>query len=215
MKQIKTAQNTATAYFTQKERPKLEGTLFTLGVIGMIVCFIGYFTYYWWYGSIGLNIGGSCIIAYIIITAKKVKDDTYDAHVNEFIEKNSLLPAVKCYERLYDCERGHVKLGRDRKLRSSICCISEFEFKRETCDLTLTEIDFCASEEGAPIFTQKKYSFPVGTEFSIVESEITVSETKRKLTHLKLNTEHESIKLPIDPNSCDTDEIIAKIRGKR
>ncbi len=208
-------QNTATTYFTQKERPKLEGTLLALGVIGMAECFICYLIDYWWYGAIGLYIGGSAIIAYIILTAKKVTDDTYDAHVNEFIEKNLLLPTAKHYERLYDCERGHIKLGRDRKLRSSVYCISEFEFKRETCDLTLTEIDFCASEEGAPIFTQKKHSFPVGTEFSIVESEITVSETKRKLTHLKLNTEHESIKLPIDPNSCDTDEIIAKIRGKR
>ncbi len=211
----KKIQNIATTYFTQKERPKLEGTLFALGVIGMIVCFIGYFTYYWWYGSIGLYIGGTCIIAYIIITAKKVKDDTYDAHVNEFIEKNSLLPEAKYYERLYDCSRGHIKLGRDRKLRSSICCISEFDFKRDTYDLTLTEIDFCASEEGAPIFTQKKYTFPVGKEFSIVESEIDISETKKSFTHLVIGESEESMKLPIDPNSCDTDEIIAKIKGKR
>ena len=37
----KNNQNTATRYFTQKNRDKLESVLFAGGAIGMIVCLVG------------------------------------------------------------------------------------------------------------------------------------------------------------------------------
>ena len=116
----KNKQNIPTLYFTQKSRDKLEGALFAGGVIGMAAFIIFYLMLYWYYSMIGLYVGGSCIITYIIITAKKVKDDGYDAHVKEFIEKNSLEPRSQYRLKLYDAARGYVKIGKDRKLRSSL-----------------------------------------------------------------------------------------------
>ena len=36
--------NTATRYFTQKNRDKLESVLFAGGVVGIIVCIVGWLT---------------------------------------------------------------------------------------------------------------------------------------------------------------------------
>ncbi len=212
----KKTQNLPTDYFTQKNRDKLESVLFAGGVIGLVAFLICYLTFYWYYSMIGLYIGGSCIIAYIVITAKKVKDDGYDTHVNEFIEKNSLMPASKYSLRLFDGERGYVKLGRDRKLRSSVYCISEFEFTRDLIKLSLTEIDFCATADGLPGVTSRKFTLPSNISYRVEDSEITIGEIKRKIQYLILECEDDrDIKLPIDPTSIDTDEIIAKIKGKR
>ncbi|MBQ4141672.1 MAG: hypothetical protein IJD70_10070 [Clostridia bacterium] len=211
----KNKQNIPTLYFTQKSRDKLEGALFAGGVIGMAAFIIFYLMLYWYYSMIGLYVGGSCIITYIIITAKKVKDDGYDAHVKEFIEKNSLEPRSQYRLKLYDAARGYVKIGKDRKLRSSFYCISEFEFIRDKFDLTLTEIDFCESGDSAPKVTQRHYSLPVGTAHTLEETIIEAPEGTRSVHHLIILPEGETpIKLPVDSNSCDTDEIIKKIKKR-
>ncbi len=212
----KNNQNLPTRYFTQKNRDKLESVLFAGGVVGMAAFIIFYLMIYWYYSMIGLYIGGSCIIAYIAITAKKVKDDGYDAHVKEFISKNSLEPRSQYKLRLYDAGRGYVKIGKDRKLRSSFYCISEFEFIRDNFDLTLTEIDFCETGDGVPKVTQRKYSLPVGTSVKLEETTVEAPEGKRNIQYLVLLPEDSApIKLPADATSCDTDEIIEKIKRRR
>ncbi len=212
----KNNQNLPTRYFTQKNRDKLEGVLFAGGVIGMVTFLIFYLTLDWYYSMIGLYLGGSCIIAYIFITAKKVRDDGYDAHVKEFIEKNSLEPKSNYRLKLYDGERGYVKIGKDRKLRSSVYCISEFVFIRDSFDLTLTEIDFCESSDGAPKVTGRKYSLPVGTPYKLEETTVETPEGKRNIQYLILLPEDSSpIKFPADSTSCDTDEIITRIKLRR
>ena len=211
----KNNQNLPTAYFTQKNRDKLEGILFACGVVGMVVFIVGWLTYYWYYSMIGCYVGGSCIIAYIIVTAKKVKDDGYDTHVREFIAKNSLEPKSKYRLKLFDAGRGYVKIGKDRKIRSSFYCISEFEFIRDSFTLALTEIDFCATPDGAPEVKQRKYALPLGTEFKIEETEVEAPEGKRNIQYLVLLPEDSSpIKIPSDPSSCDTDEIIGMIKRR-
>lgn len=212
----KNNQNLPTRYFTQKNRDKLESVLFAGGVVGMAAFVIFYLMIYWYYSMIGLYVGGSCIIAYIVITAKKVKDDGYDAHVKEFIAKNSLEPKSQYALKLYDGGRGYAKIGKDRKLRSSFYCISEFEFVRDSFNLTLTEIDFCDSAEGAPKVSQRTYTLPVGVPFSLEENTV-VTETGTKNTqYLTLSPEDATpIRFPVDSTSCDTDEIIAKIKKRR
>lgn len=208
--------NTATRYFTQPNRDKLESVLFAGGIVGMIGFLVGWLTYYWWYSMIGCYIGGSCIIAYIFLTSKKVKDDGYDTHVREFLEKNSLEPKSSYKLKLFDCRRGYVKLGKDRKLRSSIYCISEFDFGRETFTLKVKEIDFCATPEGAPQIAERSYTLPIGTKTAIEEIEIEAPEGKKKAHFLVLAPEEgATVRIPADPNSCDTDEIIEKIKRKR
>lgn len=208
--------NTATRYFTQPNRDKLESVLFAGGIIGMIGFLVGWLTYYWWYSMIGCYIGGSCIIAYIFLTSKKVKDDGYDSHVREFIEKNSLEPKSIYKLKLFDCRRGYVKLGKDRKPRSSIYCISEFDFGRDTFTLKVKEIDFCATPEGAPQIAERNYTLPIGTKTAIEEVEIEAPEGKKKAHFLVLTPEDcAPVRIPADPNSCDTDEIIEKIKRKR
>lgn len=209
-------QNLPTRYFTQKNRDKLEGVLFAGGVVGMIVFIIGWLTYYWYYSMIGCYVGGSCIIAYIAITAKKIKDDGYDTHIKEFIEKNSLEPKSNYKLKLFDAGRGYVKIGKDRKIRSSFYCISEFEFVRDQFNLTLTEIDFCITADGAPEVKQRKYTLPVGTPYKIEETTVEAPEGKRNIQYLILMPEDASpIKLPADTTSCDTDEIVEKIKRRK
>ena len=208
--------NTATRYFTQPNREKLESVLFAGGVVGMLVFLVGWLTYYWWFSMIGCYIGGSCIIAYIFLTSKKVKDDGYDSHVREFIEKNSHEPKSACNLKLYDCRRGYVKLGKDRKLRSSIYCISEFDFGRESFTLKVKEIDFCASPEGAPQVTERSYILPIGTKTAVEDIEIEAPEGKKTVQLLVLTPDDStSVKIPADSNSCDTDEIVEKIKRRR
>ncbi len=212
----KTNINPATRYFTQKNRDKLESVLFAGGVVGIIVCVVGWLTYYWWYAGIGLYIGGSSILAYIILTNKKVKDDGYDAHVREFIEKNALEPKSNYKLKIFDAERGYVKLGKDRKLRSSVYCISEFDFGRENFTLKVTELDFCANSEGAPQIKEKSYTLPLGTPTAIEEVMIEAPEGKKAAHYLIITPEDGArIRIPADTTSCDTDEIIEKIKRKR
>ncbi len=214
MEKLKT--NTATRYFTQKNRDKLESVLFAGGVVGIIVCIVGWLTYYWWYAGIGLYIGGSCILAYIILTNKKVKDDVYDAHIREFIEKSSLTPKSSNSLKLFDWERGYVKLGKDRKLRSSVYCISEFDFGRESFTLKLTEVDLCATSDGAPQVKERSYSLPIGTSTSLEEVIIEASEGKKAVQYLVISPEDGArIRIPADTASCDTDEIIEKIKRRK
>lgn len=209
-------QNTATRYFTQKNRDKLESVLFAGGAVGIIVCIVGWLTYYWWYAMIGLYIGGSCILAYIILTSKKVKDDTYDAHIRDFIEKNALTPKSSHHLKLFDWERGYVKLGKDRKLRSSVYCISEFDFGRENFSLKVTEIDLCATSDGAPQVKEKIYSLPIGTPVSLEEVTVEAPEGNKAVQYLLIKPEDETrIRIPADTASCDTDEIIEKIKRRR
>ncbi|MBO5700951.1 MAG: hypothetical protein J6S71_00775 [Clostridia bacterium] len=216
MAKNKIKQNVPTRYFTQKNRDKLEGALFGGGVLGMAAFILFYLLVYWYYSMIGLYLGGSCIIAYIAITSKKVKDDGYDAHVKEFIEKNKLAPTAKYSLSLYDAGRGYVKLCKDRKLRSSLYCISEFEFGRESFDLTLTEIDFCETGDGAPKVTKKQYSLPIGMPYTVEDFTVETAEGKKNMQYLVLAPEDGApIKLPIDTTSCDSDEIISKIKGRR
>ncbi len=212
----KNTQNIPTRYFTQKNRDKLEGALFAGGVVGMAAFIVFYLMIYWYYSMIGLYIGGSCIIAYIIITAKKVKDDAYDTHIKEFIKKNSLEPKSQYSLKLYDGGRGYAKIGKDRKLRSSFYCISEFEFIRESFNLSLTEIDFCDSAEGEPKVTERKYTLPVGIPFSLEENTVVTAEGTKNIQYLVLSPEDGApIRFPVDSTSCDTDEIIAKIKRRR
>ena len=212
----KNNQKIPTRYFTQKNRDKLEGILFAGGVVGMIVFFVGWLTYYWYYSMIGCYVGGSCIIAYIAITAKKVKDDGYDSHIKEFLSKNSLEPKSRYKLKLFDAGRGYVKIGKDRKIRSSFYCISEFEFIRDSFDLTLTEIDFCATPDGAPEVKQRKITLPVGTPCKLEEETVETPEGKRHIQYLILLPEDSSpIKFPADSTSCDTDEIIEKIKRRK
>lgn len=208
--------NTATRYFTQKNRDKLESVLFAGGAIGMIVCLVGWLTYYWWYAGIGLYLGGSCILAYIILTSKKVKDDAYDAHIREFIEKNALTPRSSYYLKLFDGERGYVKLGKDRKIRSSVYCISEFDFGRDSFTLKQTEIDFCATTDSAPQVKERSYSLPIGTPTSLEEVTIEAPEGQKTVQYLIISPEDGArIRIPADTTSCDTDEIIEKIKRRR
>lgn len=216
MAKKKNHQNLPTVYFTQKNRDKLEGILFAGGIVGMIAFLICYLTYYWYYSMIGLYIGGSCIIAYIVITAQKVKDDAYDSHIKDFIEKNSIETKASHRLKLFDGERGYVKLGKDRKLRSSFYCISEFNFIRDSFELTLTEIDLCFTADGAPNVKQRKFTLPIGVPFKIEESEVETPEGKKALHHLIITPEDASpIKLPVDTTSCDTDEIIEKMKRRK
>lgn len=208
--------NTATRYFTQKNRDKLESVLFAGGIVGIIVCIVGWLTYYWWYAGIGLYIGGSCILAYIILTNKKVKDDGYDAHVREFIEKNSLEPKSSYKLKLFDAERGYLKLGKDRKLRSSVYCISEFEFGRDTFTLKINEIDFCATSDSAPQVKERSYTLPIGTPTEIEEVILEAPEGKKAAHYLILIPEEGSrLRIPADTSSCDTDEIVEKIKRRK
>ena len=208
--------NTATRYFTQKNRDKLESVLFAGGVVGIIVCIVGWLTYYWYYSMIGLYVGGSCILTYIILTSKKVKDEGYDAHVREFIEKNSLEPKSSYKLKLFDGERGYVKLGKDRKIRSSVYCISEFDFGREEFSLKVSEIDFCASAEGAPQVKERSYTLPLGTPTSVEEVTVDAPEGKKAVQYLVISPEDGArIRIPADITSCDTDEIIEKIKRRR
>ncbi len=212
----KTNINTATRYFTQKNRDKLESVLFAGGAVGIIVCIVGWLTYYWWYAMIGLYIGGSCILAYIILTSKKVKDDGYDAHIREFIEKNSLEPKSNYKLKLFDGERGYVKLGKDRKIRSSVYCISEFDFGRESFTMKVSEIDFCATSDGAPQVKERSYTLPIGTPTSLEEVMIEAPEGKKAAHYLILTPEDGArIRIPADTTSCDTDEIIEKIKRRK
>ncbi len=209
----KNTQNLPTTYFTQKNRDKLEGRLFAGGAVGLIAFLVCYLTFYWYYSMIGLYIGGSCIIAYIVITAKKVKDGDFDANLEDFIEKNKLAPTAKYSLRLYDGDRGYAKIGKDRKLRSSIYCISEFDFTRELYKLSLTEIDLCATPDGMPSVINKRYSLPAGTPFRVEEREVKIDESPKKLSYLVLSPEDApEIRIPIDQTSCDSDEIIAKMK---
>ena len=208
--------NTATRYFTQPNREKLESVLFAGGVVGMLVFLVGWLTYYWWFSMIGCYVGGSCIITYIFLTSKKVKDDGYDAHVREFIEKNSHEPKSSYKLKLYDCRRGYVKLGKDRKLRSSIYCISEFDFGRDNFTLKVKEIDFCSTPEGAPQVIERIYTLPIGTKTTIENIEIEAPEGKKTVHILVLAPDDGvTIKIPADSNSCDTDEIVEKIKRRR
>lgn len=212
----KNNQNIPTRYFTQKNRDKLEGALFGGGVLGMAAFVIFYLMIIWYYSMIGLYIGASCIIAYIVITSKKVKDDGYDSHVKEYIEKNSLTPKSKYSIMIYDADRGYVKIGKDRKLRSSFYSIAEFEFIKDKFDLKLTEIDFCESGNGTPKVVSKNYSLPIGTTYSLEENTVETPQGNRKTHYLILRPDEDTrIKLPIDTSSCDADEIISKIKGRR
>lgn len=212
----KTKQNVPTRYFTQKNRDKLEGILFGGGILGMAAFIIFYLLIFWYYSMIGLYVGGSCIIAYIAITSKKVKDDGYDSHVKEYIAKNSLAPKAAHSIMLYDAGRGYAKLGKDRKLRSSFYTIAEFEFGRESFSLSLTEIDFCDSGDGAPKVTKKNYSLPVGTPYAIEDFIVETAEGTKTMQYLVLSPEDSApIKLPIDSHSCDSDEIVSKIKERR
>ena len=208
--------NIPTRYFTQKNRDKLEAILFGGGVVGMAAFILFYFLLFWYYSMIGLYLGGSCIIAYIALTSKKIKDDAYESHVKEFIEKSKLAPKAKHSLSLYDAGRGYFKLGRDRKLRSSIYCISEFVFGREKFELTLTEIDFCDTSDGKPSVAKKQYSLPIGVAYSVEELTVTTTEGSKNMQYLVLSPEDgAAVRLPIDTSSCDSDEIVSKIKGRK
>lgn len=207
--------NIPTRYFTQKNRDKLEAILFGGGVVGMAAFILFYLLLFWYYSMIGLYLGGSCIIAYIALTSKKIKDDAYESHVKEFIEKSKLAPTARHSLCLYDAGGGYAKLGRDRKLRSSIYCISEFAFGREKFELTLTEIDFCSTPDGEPSVTKNNYSLPIGVAHSVEDLTVTTAEGSKNMQYLVLSPEDgAAIRLPIDSTSCDSDEIVSKIKGR-
>ena len=216
MKKEKIKLSLPARYFTARKHERLEASLFAGGAVGMVAFIICYLTYYWYFSMIGLYIGASCIIAYIIITANKIKDDAYDTHVAEFVDKTSLAPKAKYSISIFDFGRGYAKIGKDKKARSSIYVIEEFETVRNTMQISLTEIDFAPTLDGAPKVTKSLHTFPRGAKFDVEDQTVITETGSRNIRYIILTSEGgEVLRIPTDPSSCDSDEIIELFKGRR
>lgn len=204
------------AYFSARRHPRLELTSLILIGIGAGGFALFYVMFYWFFAYICIGIAAVGITLYFISTAHSGKDADYDDHLQRLLSIKNVHRDGEDVIEQYDLSAEHVKVGKDKKVRSSVYSIAVFTFKKDSFTLDWTQIDLMASSEYEVAATEKHLSLPRGTKCEVVELEIPAKPRAIKGAHIVFcDSEGNELRIPATAFSCDTDEIAKKISEKR
>ena len=190
-------QNTAQKYLTAKNSFLLDAVFGILLGGGTLLFILGWL----YYGIIGITVG---TVGLVCTKATRIKDEEYEEALSIIIQNNSIEPEGDTVISLYDLGRGTVVFAKDKKPKSGFWVISAFRFHEDSCEVTKYDIDVVQ----ARVETEKK-SFALPCTCVLEESEISTPTGKKKIAYLYLG--NKDIKLPVDPSSVDTDELIKRL----
>ena len=201
-------------YFNKQRHPKLELTFMILIGIG-VAGFAIFYMFFWLFAYICVGIAAVGITGYFILNAHISKDADYDDYLKRLLDIKNIHKDGEVIES-YDLTAEHVKVGRDKKARSSAYSIAVFNFKKETFTLDWTLIDIMESNVYEVAATEKHLTLPRGTKCEVVEVEIPAQPRPIKGAYIVFSDENgEELRIPATAFSCDTDEIAKRISEKR
>jgi hypothetical protein len=202
-------------YFNKQRHPKLELFFMILIGIGVGGFALFYMMFYWWFAYICIGIAAIGITGYFILNAHTSKDADYDEYLKRLLDIKNIHKDGEVIEN-YDLGAEHIKVGHDKKVRSSVYSIAIFNFKKDTFTLDWTLIDIMASNEYEVATTEKHLTLPRGTKCEVAEIEIPAKPRPIKGAYIVFSDENgEELRIPATAFSCDTDEIAKRISEKR
>lgn len=202
-------------YFNKQRHPKLELTFMILIGIGVAGFAIFYVMFFWLFAYICVGIAAVGITGYFILNAHISKDADYDDYLKRLLDIKNIHKDGEVIES-YDLTAEHVKVGRDKKARSSAYSIAVFNFKKDTFTLDWTLIDIMESNVYEVAATEKHLTLPRGTKCEVMEVEIPAQPRPIKGAYIVFSDENgEELRIPATAFSCDTDEIAKRISEKR
>ncbi len=80
----------------------------------------------------------------------------------------------------------------------------------------MTLIDFAPAPDAQPAVTKKHFSVVLGTKTDIEDLTVLCETGSKNIRYILLNiSENEYLRIPSDPSSCDSDEVIRLFEAKR
>lgn len=198
MKKNKTAEK----YLSQVITPKWDIIFGSLVAVGIILFLVGWGWGY--YFSIPAIIVGAA--GFILARSARVSDEDYLGIIDHIladngIEKNSTRGESVLSSFLM--KGREVTRGIDKTLRSDTYCVAGFTPARNACGIKLHTVNV---KEGTA--TTDTYTVPL-TAVPALESE-EVDTRFGKVTQSMLTFSGTDVKIPVDANSADVDEVMKK-----
>ena len=190
---MKDNKNVALKYLTSK-KSSVSTVIFGafLGIGGLL------FLFNWvYFGVIGLLIGA---IGFIVTNARQIKDEEFEDVLKITLRDNKVEFSSKNVLSVYDISRSPVALAKDKKPKGRYWSACEFFFHEEKCDIVLYDVDIVEAR-----VSEEKYSVPLPATVEVEEKDISIQSFRKKYAYLVIDG---SIKIPIDSNSSDSDDVI-------
>lgn len=196
-------------YLTQKENKTMDAVFMGMTVVGVILIALWTF-FYIGIGFIGLPlaiIGGAGVL---IVRSSKVTDEDFDDRVKKIMLENGIEENDFTLKEYVVGKSDHIKLGKDKKIRTAFYSVTVFEFKNnEKCIIKKYLIDLFGEKVSETVFT-----VPVGCEHTVTEN--TYSTAIGDVTRYFLNFNGDpDIAIPVNINVYDTEAVIKKVTHKR
>ncbi|MBQ8817095.1 MAG: hypothetical protein IJZ83_00805 [Clostridia bacterium] len=191
--------NIAESYLTQKAVTKLDIVSIVIIAVGVLIYIFGYGI-----GYLGIPLTLIGVVIKIFSTSAKVKDSDYDEILDRIINANYIDLKKPHTLMAYDLSSAPVTVGKDKKARSGIYCISSFNFGEGECTLDICTVDICTKQIDRKSF---KFSLPVSCE--LVEEACALPE--RKAMRLKISSS-DIPPIPVNNASYDLDVIMRELQ---
>ncbi len=199
---------TTEAYLTQKENPILDAVFMGMVVIGVVLVALWTFFYIGigFFGLPMLIIGGAGVI---LLRSSKITDEDFDTEVKRMMLVNNIEENDSTLKEYIVGKSEHIKLGKDKKIRTAYYCVTVFSFKNEMCSVKKYVIDIFAGS-----VSKFEYSLPVGCECNVTEKVYQTGIGEITRSFLGVVGEPE-INIPVNPNVYDTEAVIKSLTHKR
>ncbi|MBE6718518.1 MAG: hypothetical protein E7574_04620 [Ruminococcaceae bacterium] len=199
---------TIKAYFEQKDTKGIETVFMVMTGVGAVLVALWIFLYLGvgFFGFPFLIIGGC---GWVFTHSSRVTEDDFDSEVKRIMLINNIEETEHTLKEYIIGKSGHIKKGKDKKVRTAFYCVTAFVFKKETFSIKKYTIDLF--EES---FTVSEYKLNVGCEHKILEKTYTTAIGEVKRNYLSITGEEEII-IPVNINVYDTDAVMKKISSKR
>ena len=199
---------TTEAYLTQKENPILDAVFMGMVVVGVILIALWTF-FYIGIGFLGLPmllVGGAGVL---LLRSSKITDEDFDAEVKKILLENNVEENDSTLKEYIVGKSEHIKLGKDKKIRTAYYCVTVFSFKNEVCSVKKCVVDIFAGS-----VSQYDYSLNVGCKCNVTEKTYQTGIGEVSRSFLEVVGEPE-INIPVNTKVYDTEAVIKRLTFKR
>ena len=191
--------NVAESYLTQKAVTRLDIASIVIIAVGVVIYFFGYGI-----GYLGIPLALIGVAIKIFSVSAKVKDSDYDEILDRLISSDYIDVKKPHTLMAYDLSVTPATVGKDKKARSGVYCISSFAFGEGECTLDMRTVDICNKKVTQNNF---KLSMPVSCE--LMEKACTLQG--KNAMYLKIDSPDIPL-IPVNNASYDLDVIMQELQ---
>ncbi len=198
----------AEIYFSQRENKLLDVILIGLTVIGCILLFLWIF-FYVGIGFLGfplLIIGGAGIV---LSNGSKITDEDFDKEVKRIINLIGIEENNTTLKEYIIGKSEHLKIGKDKKIRTAYYYVSVFSFKKDNCNLKKYVVDIFNES-----IVTSEHNFKLGVTYELIEKTYKTRIGNITKDFLTFDNDADTT-IPVDIKTYDTDDIIKRVTQKR